>query len=113
MMIIRKQIVHTPVTAMFIKAREARSCSCQSCGEQLVAFMNFCKKREKDIELLCQGRSVSTSGERARWPAAGRSLNFTSSVASLTFTEERVYYVSFATLFRYESRCETSLTGNS
>lgn len=44
-------------TAMFIKAREARSCSCQSCGEQLVAVVNFQAERDRDIGRPCRGRS--------------------------------------------------------
>lgn len=44
-------------TAMFIKAREARSCSCQSCGEQLVAVVNFQAERDRDIIRPCRGRS--------------------------------------------------------
>lgn len=44
-------------TAMFIKAREARSCLCQSCGEQLVAVVNFQTERDRDIGRPCRGRS--------------------------------------------------------
>ncbi|CAH2244131.1 jg23438 [Pararge aegeria aegeria] len=97
-------------SAMFIKARKARSCSCQSRGNQLVAVVNFPSDGDNTIGSPCQGRSER--GERAAGRRSTRSKHAVTQ-SFLTRRRERCCRASTSALSRYVSYIETSLTGNS
>lgn len=81
---------------MFIKARKARFCSCQSCGEQLVAVVNFLMDRDMRSGPLCRGRSRRARGACRRRPVAQLALRYTQSLLT-SLRESRLLLLSSPT----------------